>query len=646
MPQLLRIGTVVDSMYEITGVIGSGAMGAVYQATDKLKGKSWALKELAPINPDPNDKMRFEREATMLANLDHPHLPKVHAYFDDNGKYYLVMDLIPGQNLSELLNQNHNHSGLPEWQIVKILHSTLDVMNFLHSQNPPIIFRDMKPDNLIVDQNGKIWLVDFGIAVFAQVVSTSVSTGQMQAVGTAAHGTPEYAAPEQALGANVQTDLYNLGTTMYYLATGEQPKSGQPLREVSAIRKDLSPILANTINWLARWSAKDRPQSVLEVQSKLNTNGSTLEHLRKTNSSDIEAFISGDKGWGKFDNNLLGPCTQLIEYLNNELYEHALKKIGQILSILGGFFSFILNNGFFSNNIDEENKRILEYRIFLMHCKINILLKLKSPKKAKSQVVQTLKRYKGVDEMFVLAEFYEQIDDLEYAKRIFKQIAEKHPKEPSAFQGLKRVEDKLEARKQKAKKSFLLRFQNISQRIKNIGFGIGRWFKKQFGWQSARNLLWAETYSCSILFMAYLIGVILGYVFHPGIQALPFYEIEVMIFDLIGYLLLFLTIIFVRIMIFDNCRGDRILAAVFSIIFGTLFYFVVIFCPSQLEYNENESPFDTSFFYAAEHICRKNNIAGYVRYTDDEFRDIVKKEADRIRYERDHKIKSKPLSSY
>jgi len=201
---------------------GSGGMGAVYKATDlRLSGKTWAIKEMRETGLSPAERAQaihnFQGEAQMLANLHHPNLAHVSDFFQDttSGRYYLVMDYIDGKTLEELLIERG--SAFPEMQVNGWVSQLCDVLTYLHTQQPPIIFRDLKLGNIMLDNNtGQLKLIDFGIARFFKAGRPG---------DTLIIGTPGYSPPEQyGRGqTDARSDVYSLGATVHHLLTGQDP---------------------------------------------------------------------------------------------------------------------------------------------------------------------------------------------------------------------------------------------------------------------------------------------------------------------------------------------------------------------------------------------------------------------------------------
>src|SRR5262245_16330144 len=212
--------TVLQERYIISEKLGQGGMGAVYRASDRrLSTVSWAIKEMsqsAITGPLERQQAReaFLQEAEMLAGLSHPHLPRVTDYFEQDGKAYLVMEFVPGETLLSFLQRE----GLPQPQqrVFEWSRQLCDVLEYLHTQNPPIIFRDLKPANIMLTPQGQMKLIDFGIARLFK---------PGQAKDTQAFGTVGYSAPEQyGRGqTDARSDVYSLGVLLHQLLTGYDP---------------------------------------------------------------------------------------------------------------------------------------------------------------------------------------------------------------------------------------------------------------------------------------------------------------------------------------------------------------------------------------------------------------------------------------
>jgi len=207
----MEIGRQLDGRYKIVGILGKGGMGTVYLAENIKLKTLWAIKCI-PAKTEGDKGLPVETE--ILKKLDHPALPRIFDVFEEDGKIYIVVDYIEGINLREYLESKGKFS---EKEIIPWLIQLCDVLMYLHNQKPnPIIYRDMKPSNIILAKDGKIKLVDFGIAREYK---------EENQYDTVYIGTRGYAAPEQyGTGqTDARTDIYELGMTIYHLLSGKNP---------------------------------------------------------------------------------------------------------------------------------------------------------------------------------------------------------------------------------------------------------------------------------------------------------------------------------------------------------------------------------------------------------------------------------------
>jgi serine/threonine-protein kinase len=261
--------TMLAGRYLIIQKIGQGGMGAVYKAADtRLGHKVVAIKEMSDAAiTDPLEKQQarqaFEQEAQMLARLNHPNLPRVTDHFSEGGKQYLVMDFIEGHTLEEILNQTPGF--LSEKQVVDWGTQLCDVLDYLHRQQPPVIFRDLKPGNIMLDQDGKVKLIDFGIARLFKPGKTS---------DTIAFGTAGYAPPEQyGKGqTDARSDVYALGATLHHLLTRREP-AVDPFNfpPVRSLNLSVSAAVGQAIVRAVNQTPNQRWQSATEMRRALVT---------------------------------------------------------------------------------------------------------------------------------------------------------------------------------------------------------------------------------------------------------------------------------------------------------------------------------------------------------------------------------------
>lgn len=213
---MLTPETILQGRYRIVRQLGQGGMGAVYEAVDQRLDTTVALKET--LFSDERLRKQFEREARLLARLHHPALPRVSDHFSEGDGQFLVMQFIPGDDLMEKINRKRGP--FPSDQVLTWADQLLDALDYLHTQDPQIVHRDIKPQNLKLTPRGQIILLDFGLAK-GQAGDVSRATTAASIFGY----TPNYAPLEQiqGLGTDARSDLYSLGATLYHLMTGVKP---------------------------------------------------------------------------------------------------------------------------------------------------------------------------------------------------------------------------------------------------------------------------------------------------------------------------------------------------------------------------------------------------------------------------------------
>src|SRR5436189_847775 len=213
---MLSEGTILQGRYRIVRQLGQGGMGAVHEAIDERLDTVVALKETFFV--DEKLRKQFEREARLLARLHHPALPRVSDHFNEGDGQFLVMQYIAGEDLSELLAARN--APFSESEVVRWADQLCDALDYLHTQDPQIIHRDIKPQNLKLTARGQIVLLDFGLAK-GQASEVSRITTSASIFGY----TPNYAPLEQiqGLGTDARSDIYALGATLYHLVTNVKP---------------------------------------------------------------------------------------------------------------------------------------------------------------------------------------------------------------------------------------------------------------------------------------------------------------------------------------------------------------------------------------------------------------------------------------
>ncbi len=281
MTRLLASGTILRERYKIIELVGRGGMGATYRAQDlRLEGRFCALKESLP-DPDATpeelqqSRDQFYQEASTLARLDHPNLPKVSDYFSSNDRDYLVMDFVPGQDLHQVLtNALREGHPLPERQVLVWAEQLCDALQYMHSQQSPVLHRDIKPSNIKVTPSGNVKLVDFGL------VKLMSSDEERTITVVQGRGSVQYTPLEQYGSdtghTDARSDVYALCATLYHLLTGQAPVDAKrrflkpgSLVPPRQLNPELSPQTERALVWGLAMHPDDRPQDVAELESEL-----------------------------------------------------------------------------------------------------------------------------------------------------------------------------------------------------------------------------------------------------------------------------------------------------------------------------------------------------------------------------------------
>jgi eukaryotic-like serine/threonine-protein kinase len=263
------LGSTLKQRYEVLTVIGQGGFGTIYKAEDLVLNRALrAIKEMRVGNLDKQEQQQaiaaFQREASMLAGLMHPHLPRIYDHFEDQGHWYLVMDFIEGETLEERLQKLPGHA-LPVPLAITYALQLCNVLHYLHTRQPAIIFRDLKPANIMVSsEDDHFYLIDFGIARLFK-------PGQMK--DTLALGSPGYAAPEQYGKAQTaqRADIYALGATLHTMLSGRDP-GDEPFQFPPLLLPGypyLKGPLNNLISRMVEMNRDRRPENALLVKQEL-----------------------------------------------------------------------------------------------------------------------------------------------------------------------------------------------------------------------------------------------------------------------------------------------------------------------------------------------------------------------------------------
>jgi serine/threonine-protein kinase len=273
MPKLLAIRHLLKNRYRIESVIGHGGMGAIYLANDeRLSGRKCAIKEVEqdpslPLRLQTEARAQFYQEASVLARLDHPNLPKVSDYFSVVGRDYLVMDFIPGKDLRSVVEESRaSGTTIPEADILIWASQLCDALSYLHGLEPPILHRDIKPGNIRLTPGGLIKLVDFGLVKV--LVPDEMTITIVQGRGTALY-TPLEQYGGDTGHTDVRSDLYALGCTLYHLSTGQAPPEAKQrflnpdsLVPPRRLNPKISPEMERTLLWAMALHPDDRPANI------------------------------------------------------------------------------------------------------------------------------------------------------------------------------------------------------------------------------------------------------------------------------------------------------------------------------------------------------------------------------------------------
>jgi len=271
---MIEPGTLLQNRYRVARQIGRGGMGAVYVATDERFNSTVAVKQTFFFD-DPALRKAFEREAILLNHLRHAALPKVSDHFVEAEGQFLVMEYIEGTDLGTLLKQRGGW--FPAADVLSWADQLLDALEYLHTQQPPVVHRDIKPQNIKRTERGQIVLLDFGLA------KGNPSQAGASVTGSVVGYSPQYAPLEQVhgTGTDPRSDIYSLGATLYHLLTGEPPvdaltragalvnNEADPLRPAHVVRPEVPVAVSRCIRRAMSQKAALRPQSAAEMRESL-----------------------------------------------------------------------------------------------------------------------------------------------------------------------------------------------------------------------------------------------------------------------------------------------------------------------------------------------------------------------------------------
>lgn len=296
MPLPLKKDELIRDRYLIKKIIGQGGMGCIYLAEDtRLSGRLCALKEVehdltldSALHEEAQNQ--FKQEATILARLDYPNLPKVSDFFSINNRDYLIMDYIPGDDLRTLmLKAKHQKKFLSEKEVRSWANQLAGALIYLHNQDPPILHRDIKPSNLKLTSNGLLKLVDFGLVKLLAPGEITITIIQGQ-------GTAIYTPLEQYGGdgshTDIRSDIYSFGATLYHLLTNNSPADARarfidpnaltPPRKLNA---NISLQMERAILWAMHLHPDERPQDMAQLKDYFTGKSIVIENDR---SKDIQ----------------------------------------------------------------------------------------------------------------------------------------------------------------------------------------------------------------------------------------------------------------------------------------------------------------------------------------------------------------------
>ena len=281
---MTKVGTVIDGKYEILKEIGRGGMSIVYLAMDKRLNKQWAVKEIRKKSNGKNDEIVVNSllaEANMMKKLDHPSLPRIVDIIDNGVTIYVIMDYIEGESLDKILNE---YGAQPEELVIGWAKQLGDALAYLHSQKPPIIYRDMKPANVMLKPEGNIKIIDFGIAREYK---------EQNLADTTVLGTKGYAPPEQYSGqTDGRSDIFALGMTMHHLLTGVDPRNGEPYAPVRQWNPELSEGIEIIIDKCVEPASENRYQTCADLLYDLEHPELITKGFKRKQKRKFAAFLA------------------------------------------------------------------------------------------------------------------------------------------------------------------------------------------------------------------------------------------------------------------------------------------------------------------------------------------------------------------
>lgn len=351
---MLEIGSLVDGKYKILNKVGQGGMSVVYLAMNEKANKQWAVKEVRKDGVKDFEvvKQGLVAETDILKKLNHPNLPSIVDVIDQDDSFIIIMDYIQGNSLNKALDE---FGAQPQEHVIAWAKQLCDVLGYLHTRTPAIIYRDMKPANVMLKPDGNVTLIDFG---------TAREFKEKNLADTTCLGTVGYAAPEQFGGmgqTDARTDIYCLGATLYHLVTGmnpcEPPYEIKPIREINP---SLSSGLERIILKCTQRDPNDRYQSAAELMYALEHYEEIDDLYRKKQKAKLAKFITcvaltvgfaATSAWGYF----------AAENKKNENYDYILANASKADDYYEAIVTDTTRTEAYLG--DGDNKGLIEYLI-------------------------------------------------------------------------------------------------------------------------------------------------------------------------------------------------------------------------------------------------------------------------------------------
>lgn len=345
------IGSVIDGKYEILRKIGQGGMSVVYLAMDTHLNKQWAVKEIRKKGNGKDDVVIVNSllaEANMMKKLDHPSLPRIVDIIDNGETIFVVMDYIEGESLDKILLE---YGAQPEELVIAWAKQLCDVLSYLHSQKPPIIYRDMKPANIMLKPEGNIKIIDFGIAREYKEQSLADTT---------VLGTKGYAPPEQYSGqTDARSDIFALGMTMHHLLTGIDPRGGEKYVPVRMWNPELSEGIEIIIDKCVQPAAENRYQNCSDLLYDLEHPDLITKDYKRSQKRKLRAFlVSGILAGALAISGVT--CRVAATTINNNDYENLLS-VSESTAVDDKIDSYMKAIAIYPEKLDGYEKMLTAY---------------------------------------------------------------------------------------------------------------------------------------------------------------------------------------------------------------------------------------------------------------------------------------------